>query len=255
MGKRTVIMHETYDETLEPPAEECRRKSKKRERRQEKFAEEKKWSFDLKPKTENQRLALQYFATKPMVVLEGSAGSGKSTLASAWACRKLVEGRYDRFVVTRNAIGIGKSVGFFPGTATDKCAVWMANVLGMCRGFVGKGTVDLWMKGESPKLLLEPTEVLRGQSFERTVVLVEEAQQLSIEEIKCISTRLGEDSLMVFTGDTQQRDIQANGLDRFCAMVEQYGIDDVGVVRFTDDDIVRSGLTKKLVKMFNSEGV
>ena len=60
---------------------------------------------------------------------------------------------------------------------------------------------------------------------------------------------------MVFTGDTQQRDIAANGLDRFCAMVEQYGIDDVGVVRFTDDDIVRSGLTKKLVKMFNSEGV
>ena len=131
----------------------------------------------------------------------------------------------------------------------------MANVLGMCRSFVGKGTVDLWMKGENPKLLLEPTEVLRGQSFERTVVLVEEAQQLSIEEIKCISTRLGEDSLMVFTGDTQQRDIVANGLDRFCAMVEQYGIDDVGVVRFTDDDIVRSGLTKKLVKMFNSEGV
>ena len=258
MGKRTVIMHETYDETLEPPAEERRRKSKKiekLERRREKFAEEKKWSFDLKPKTENQRLALQYFASKPMVVLEGSAGSGKSTLASAWACKKLVEGKYDRFVVTRNAIGIGKSVGFFPGTATDKCAVWMANVLGMCRGFVGKGTVDLWMKGESPKLLLEPTEVLRGQSFERTIVLVEEAQPLSIEEIKCISTRLGEDSLMVFTGDTQQRDISANGLDRFCAMVEQYGIDDVGVVRFTDDDIVRSGLTKKLVKMFNSEGV
>ena len=184
MGKRTVIMHETYDETLEPPAEERRRKSKKiekLERRREKFAEEKKWSFDLKPKTENQRLALQYFASKPMVVLEGSAGSGKSTLASAWACKKLVEGKYDRFVVTRNAIGIGKSVGFFPGTATDKCAVWMANVLGMCRGFVGKGTVDLWMKGESPKLLLEPTEVLRGQSFERTIVLVEEAQQLSIE--------------------------------------------------------------------------
>ncbi len=202
MGKRTKMIAVYDEETIEPPAEERRRKSKKTERRKEKFAEEKKWSFDLKPKTARQKLALEYFRSKPMVVLEGSAGSGKSTLASAWACRKLVDGDYDRFVITRNAIGIGKSVGFFPGTAMDKCAVWMANVLGMCRGFVGRGTVDLWMKGENPKLLLEPTEVLRGQSFERTVVLVEEAQQLSIDEIKCISTRLGEDSLMIFTGDT-----------------------------------------------------
>jgi len=258
MGKRTVIMHETYDETLEPPAEERRRKSKKiekLERRREKFAEEKKWSFELKPKTENQRLAMQYFASKPMVVLEGSAGSGKSTLATAWACRKLVDGSFERFVVTRNAIGIGKSVGFFPGTATEKCSIWMANVLGMCRGFVGKGTVDLWMKGESPKLVLEPTEILRGQSFENTMVLVEEAQQLSIEEIKCISTRLGENSLMVFTGDTRQRDIHTNGLESFCRLVERNHIDEVGVVRFTDDDIVRSGLVRKLVKMFNKEGI
>lgn len=256
MGKRR--RNDNYDEmleSLEPPTEERRRKSKKTDRRKEKFAEERKWSFDLKPRTENQRLAMKYFASKPMVVLEGSAGSGKSTLATAWACRKLVDGSFDRFVVTRNAIGIGKSVGFFPGTATEKCSIWMANVLGMCRSFVGKGTVDLWMKGESPKLVLEPTEVLRGQSFERTMVLIEEAQQLSIEEIKCISTRLGENSLMVFTGDTKQRDIQTNGLDSFCRMVEKNHIDEVGVVRFTDDDIVRSGLVRKLVKMFNREGI
>lgn len=176
-------------------------------------------------------------------------------LTNAFACSQLVKENYQRYVITRNAIGIGKSIGFFPGDVKEKLSVWLSNVLGMCKNFVGSGTVDIWMKGDDPKIILQPTEILRGQSYENSIVLVEEAQQLSIEEIKCITTRIGENSLLVLAGDPAQKDIQTNGLEMFCNLVEKYGIDDIGIVRFTEDDIIRSDIVKKLVVMFSEEGL
>ena len=219
------------------------------------FPDEKKHNINFVPKTENQKLALEYFKTKPIVVCCGSAGVGKTYLAAAFACEQLVKENYERFIITRNAIGIGKSIGFFPGDVNDKLSVWVSNVLGMCRDFVNKSTVDLWMKGEYPKLILQPTEVLRGQSYENSIILDEEAQQLSIEEIKCITTRIGKNSLLVLAGDPAQKDIQTNGLETFCNMVEKNHLDEIGIVRFTEDDIIRSDIVKKLVIMFEREGI
>ena len=219
------------------------------------FPDDKKHHINFVPKTKNQELALEYFGTKPIVVLTGSAGVGKTYLVAAYACEQLVRETYDRFIITRNAIGIGKSIGFFPGDVNDKLSVWVSNVLGMCKEFVGNGTVDIWMKGEFPKLILQPTEVLRGQSYENSIVLVEEAQQLSIEEIKCITTRIGKNSLLVLAGDPAQKDIQTNGLETFCKLAEKNNLDEIGIVRFTENDIIRSDIVKKLVIMFEKEGI
>lgn len=230
----------------------CSIKGKKK---QKYFPDDKKYNINFTPKTKNQELILQYFKEKPIVVASGAAGCGKSYITSAFACEQLVKENYERFVVTRNAIGIGKSIGFFPGTVNDKLSIWVSNILGMCKDFVGKGTVDIWMKGENPKIILQPTEVLRGQSYENSIILVEEAQQLSINEIKCITTRIGKNSLLVLAGDPAQKDIQANGLEMFCQLVEKYGINDIGIVKFTENDIIRSDIVKKLVIMFNNEGI
>lgn len=249
MGHKKSKLIDVNDNFVDEP--NCSKKGKKHKY----FPEDKKNNINLLPKTKNQELALKYFKNKPIVVLSGAAGCGKSFISSYYACNQLVKDNYKRFIVTRNAIGIGKSIGFFPGDVNEKLSVWTSNILGFCKEFVGNGTVDIWMKGDYPKIVLQPTEVLRGQSYENSIILVEEAQQLSIQEIKCITTRVGKDSLLILAGDTKQRDIATNGLEEFCSLIQKYNIDDVGIVRFTEEDIVRSGIVKQLVVMFEHEGI
>lgn len=219
------------------------------------FESEPRHHIEFAPKTDNQKLAWKYFKEKDIIVLTGSAGVGKTMLATAHACIGLARGDYERLIITRNAIGCGKSVGFFPGTAEEKLGYWLQQVLSFCRRFVGKGTVDTWMKGIDPKIVLEPTEVIRGRSYENSCIIVEEAQQLSIDEIKCLTTRIGQNSTMILTGDPRQTDLKTDGLDKFCDLVERHRISGVGVVKFTTDDILRNDIVRDLVIAFQEEGL
>ena len=226
-----------------------------RNRKRKIFEEEKRYHLNFKPKTKNQQIAWQYFHEKPIVILTGSAGVGKSMISTAYACDQIAKGNFERIVITRNAIGCGKSIGFFPGTIEEKMKNWLAQVLSFCKEFVGVGTVNTWMRGDNPKIIMEPLEVVRGRSYTNSFILVEEAQQLSVEEIKCLVTRIGSGSLMVLTGDPKQKDIKEDGLEKFCNLIEKYNIDGVGVVKFTPDDILRHDIVKELILAFEKEGL
>lgn len=223
--------------------------------RRKKFPEEKRYHIDFVPKTENQKIAWEYFKEKDIVVLSGSAGVGKTMMICAFACDQLAKGNFDKFIITRNAIGCGKSIGFFPGTIEEKLKTWLMQVLSFCKDFVGNATVDIWMRGDSPKIVMEPLEVVRGRSYTNSIILVEEAQQLSIDEIKCLVTRIGNGSILVLTGDPKQKDIKEDGLERFCDLVSKYSIDDIGIVKFTPDDILRHDIVKQLIIAFEKEGL
>lgn len=235
--------------------EPYRGKSSSRSKKKKVFDVERRYHLNFRPKTKNQQIAWQFFQEKPIVVLSGSAGTGKSMLSTAFACDQISKGNYDKLIVTRNAIGCGKSIGFFPGTVQEKLGTWLSHILSYCKEFLGSGTTDIWLKGEHPKIILEPLEVVRGRSYEHSVILVEEAQQLSVDEIKCLTTRIGEGSLMILTGDPIQKDIKEDGLEKFCKLVEKYEIDGVGVVHFTPDDILRHDIVRELILAFQKEGL
>lgn len=224
-------------------------------KKQKFFPEEKKNKVIFVPKTDNQKIAWEYFKNKPIVILSGVAGSGKSLISTAYACQQLAKGNYDKLVITRNAVGIGKSIGFFPGDVNEKLSTWVSNILGFIREIVGQATLDIWLKSVPPKIELKPTEVLRGCSFTNSIVLIEEAQQCTIDDLKCITTRIGKDSLMILTGDTSQSDCKNSGLEQFCNIVEKYQIDDIGIVHFTTDDILRHDVVKKIILAFDKEGL
>lgn len=144
-------------------------------------------------------------------------------------------------------------LGFFPGTVAEKMEPWLAPITNVLKDGLGKGQYEyLERKG---KIIVQPIETIRGNSYEDALVIVDEAQNLSMEEIKAITTRIGENSKMILTGDPAQSDVK-NGTDlkRFCDLCNSNSID-VGYLEFGIDDIVRSDIVGQLVRMFYNKGI
>ncbi len=162
------------------------------------------------------------------IALIGSAGSGKTLLSIAAAVSQKNE--YERILVARPAIELSnKSMGYLPGTLEEKYDPYLAPVRSSCRLIIGKteekkkeSDVKIWMDEKGIELL--PLSMIRGETFHNSFILVDEAQNLTPNEVKTIVSRAGEGTKIVFTGDINQIDVQfltkeTNGLshliDRF----------------------------------------
>ena len=184
----------------------------------------------IKPKNLEQDFAVNILMDTSLsaISLIGSAGSGKTLLAIACAVSQHEE--YDRILVARPAIELSnKTMGFLPGTLEEKYNPYLAPVRSACRFIMDKtgekkkeSDVARWMDEKGIELL--PLSMIRGETFHHAFILVDEAQNLTPNEVKTIVSRAGEGTKIVFTGDINQIDVQyltkeTNGLshliDRF----------------------------------------
>lgn len=216
---------------------------------------EKRHNICIKPTTVNQSKALDSFRNNIITVLYGSAGVGKSYLSTLYAMEQITLGNYDRLIICRANVPTGRTLGAFPGTIEEKLYPWLSHIIGYCKDCVGVGVVDTWMRGDHPKIIMEPIETIRGRSYDNAIMLIEEAQQLTFEEIKAISTRIGRNSKMIMTGDPSQRDTRTTALEEFITIMRKYDVQGFDAIRFTPDDIVRSDIVKSIILAFENEGV
>jgi phosphate starvation-inducible PhoH-like protein len=186
----------------------------------------------------------------PCVICTGAAGTGKTFLASSVAAKDLAEKRIERIILSRANVSTGKSLGAFPGTVEDKMAPWLLPITDVLRKQLGGGFYDHAVK--TGAISIQPLETIRGRSFDNSIVLMDEAQQLTIEELKAVCTRIGEDSKLFLMGDRAQRDVNTDGLKWLGDLVEKHNLP-ISYHTFTSDDIVRSGLCKTFVKAFEAE--
>jgi phosphate starvation-inducible PhoH-like protein len=123
---------------------------------------------------------------------------------------------------------------------------------------LGKAVVDTAMKGtdqRSPNIEIVPLALIRGRTFDDAFIIVDEAQNLTIEELKALVTRVGENTSLVVDGDINQSDLKGNsGLSTLVKLVERHHMD-IPVIEFTIDDCVRSGICKQWLKVFHQEGM
>ena len=222
--------------------------SRRRSRYTEKNNNVHRIGFHIIPKNEKQDKLIRSIKSHPITVTIGCAGTGKTFCSAGTVAQLFMQGKYEKIVLTRANVPTGKTLGHFPGSIQEKMTPWLLPMIEVLDGAFGKEKYKYMMnKGD---IEIQPIETIRGRSFKNSLVLVDEAQNLSMDELKAISTRLGENSKLILMGDPAQSDVRdGQDLIRFTKLVKECGIE-LPVIEFSVDDIVRSDIVADLVRMF-----
>ena len=173
---------------------------------------------EVVPRNKEQRFALDALRRRdiPLVSLTGLAGSGKTFLALMSGIEALHSKSYERIVVTRSIQPVGRGLGYLPGDIREKMEPWMSPLLDNFRHHF-KDKVYFEMMIDKGEIEIAPLSYIRGRTFNDSYVIVDEAQNATIHELKTVITRIGENSKIVLMGDTDQIDTayldkRSNGL-------------------------------------------
>ncbi len=181
----------------------------------------------------------------------GTAGTGKTYLAVACALKALRAGECRKLVITRPVVEAGEKLGFLPGDLLAKLNPYMRPVydaLGLLLDFE-----DVMRLEEAGVIEVAPLAYMRGRTLANAFVILDEAQNTTVPQMKMFLTRLGEGSKMVVTGDPSQTDLergQKSGLQD--AVTRLQGFKDIGVVEFTVEDICRHPLVEQIVRAYET---
>lgn len=215
--------------------------------------DEEKESISILPRNEKQKLYIDSLYSSDQVIVFGPAGTGKTYVVSSVAADMYNLKDINKIVITRPHVPVGKDIGFLPGTLEEKSIPWALPVIDVLERHLGKGVVDTAMKNGN--IEIAPLALMRGRSFDDTFVICDEAQNITLPELKMLVTRIGEGSKLVLNGDIQQSDLkEADGLSKIVHMAKKHMLP-IPIVEFTVEDIVRSDICKLWIETFVKEGL
>jgi phosphate starvation-inducible protein PhoH and related proteins len=202
----------------------------------------------IQPLTDRQAEYLDALGRSPQVIVLGPAGTGKTYIAGTRAADQLRQRRISKVVITRPNVPSGRSLGFFPGTLEEKIAPWVAPLTEAMKERMGAGAFEIALKAGDIEIV--PFEVMRGRTFKNCLVILDEAQNTTVNEIKMFLTRIGDDCQVIINGDVSQTDLrESSGLRTVIHLVKSRMMP-IPVVEFTRADIVRSGICAEWVAAF-----
>ncbi|UQT02982.1 phosphate starvation-inducible protein [Serratia phage vB_SmaS-Totoro] len=212
----------------------------------------KKDTRPIEPRNDNQALYLNALELSDLIVATGSAGSGKTFLASAYAVEQLSEKRYEKIIVTRPMVTAEEEMGFLPGDANEKFAPYFRPVYDILRKRMGDGWLKYCLREEIGKVEIAPFAFMRGRTFEDAIVILDEAQNVTVNQMRLFLTRVGENVTIIVNGDPNQCDLPKgtkSGLVDLINRIKSKSID-VPIIEFTDDDCVRSKLCSTALDIY-----
>ena len=182
----------------------------------------------------------------------GPAGTGKTYVALGVAAMMLQNKEIDVIYVIRSPVEAGEKLGFLPGTDVDKIDPYFTTVKSILYRFLGRGVVDCAIK--SGKIVFAPFAFLRSGTIDRGFVLVEEAQNTTITQMKLALSRVGHYTRYCIAGDDRdQFDLPEGVVSGLTHAVHLFGdMDNIGVIKFEVDEIVRSPRCKEVIKAYRS---
>ena len=203
----------------------------------------------VEPRSKNQRRYLEAIEKSALVFGVGAAGTGKTFLAVAAAVRALREGTVRRLIVTRPVVEAGEHLGFLPGDLQAKLNPYLRPIYDALYTLLE--FEDVVRLEEAGVIEVAPLAYMRGRTLSEAFVILDEAQNTSVAQMKMFLTRLGEGSRMVVTGDPSQSDLEErkhSGLND--AVRRLRGFQGIGVVEFDARDIVRHPLVEQILKAY-----
>lgn len=206
----------------------------------------------VKAKTKHQKEYVDAINNNIITFAIGCAGTAKSYLAATSAVKALKEKQVNKIIITRSPVALeGYNMGYIPGSDGQKMAPWIAPLIDVFSKFYTPEKLNSMI--ESGIIEAVPLAYIRGRSFENCFVILDEAQNISINAFKSVMTRLGVGSKLVICGDTKQTDINGmSGLETAARIMD--GAEGVSIIRFGFEDIVRSGITAEVIKRFTEAG-
>jgi len=253
MAKKSSVIQRksksTLDEGKIPAKKQTRRNARKSDEASERSA-----GNPLIFKNEAQRSFVSVINAHQLTFGIGPAGTGKTYLAAKLAAQALDRGTCDGILIVRPIVESASSMGFLPGDVDEKTAPYQVPVLEALGTHFGKSHLDNLINGPHPKVEFIAPNFIRGRTFERKFIILDEAQNMTPDEMKTFLTRIGEYSKVVVSGDVDQVDIKGkSGL--VDALEKLDGLDSIGFFEFSEEDIVRSGLVKEIVKRYRSRSL
>lgn len=204
----------------------------------------------VKARTENQRKLVELYDRSDLIFATGPAGSGKTYTAIALAVRALRDKQVRRVILTRPAVEAGEKLGFLPGDLKEKLDPYLQPLYDALNDMIPAAKLQKFM--EDGTVQIAPLAYMRGRTLDNAFVILDEAQNTTMSQIKMFLTRMGRNAKFIVTGDVTQVDLPRrsdSGLVR--AMQTVRGIDGIGFVEFDKRDIVRHELVKHIVEAFD----
>lgn len=204
------------------------------------------------PKSTSQGYYIESLQTSDVTIGTGPAGSGKSFLAMSVAVKKLLDNEVQRVVITRPIVEAGESLGFLPGTFEEKISPYLLPLLDALNDLVGPTMAKKLL--DDKKIEFAPLAYMRGRTFNNCYVILDEAQNTTIEQMKLFLTRIGNYSQFAVNGDVGQSDLRGvpeNGLE-WAVRKLRGKIETIQVIEFGNSDVVRSEILAKMLKFLDS---
>jgi len=207
----------------------------------------------VRARTKNQKKLVESYSVCDLMFALGPAGTGKTYTAIALAVRALKNKEVKKLILTRPAVEAGEKLGFLPGDMRDKLDPYLQPLYDALRDMIpSKRLADLMEEGV---IQIAPLAFMRGRTLESAFVILDEAQNTTMGQLKMFLTRMGNNSKFIVTGDATQIDLPKksdSGLLKGVEMVKN--IKGVSVITFDREDIVRHPLVSQIVLAFENEG-
>jgi len=204
----------------------------------------------IRPKTANQKRYVDAIEDHTITFGIGPAGTGKTYLAMAMAVAALQAKKVNKIVLTRPAVEAGESLGFLPGTLSEKIDPYLRPLFDALHDMIDIDSIPRLM--QSGIIEVAPLAYMRGRTLNDAFIILDEAQNTTPEQMKMFLTRLGFGSKMVVTGDVTQIDLpsgQNSGLKIVRDILKE--IDDIAFLELTAEDVVRHRLIGDIVKAYD----
>jgi phosphate starvation-inducible PhoH-like protein len=206
----------------------------------------------IRARTVNQLLLVNEYAANDLIIAEGPAGTGKTYTAIALAVRALKNHEVRKIVLTRPAVEAGERLGFLPGDMKDKLDPYLQPLYDALHDMIPFRKLEQWI--EDGTVQIAPLAFMRGRTLENSFVILDEAQNATVNQLKMFLTRMGWSSKFILTGDTTQIDLPRRSESGLLQAMRLLGaIEGISIIRFDERDIVRHRLVKHIVRAYDAD--